>query len=140
MKHFKLLLIVLAISGIVFSTFTPAQTKESPCCSCCKGSVCMCACSTKGSDRPAFRDAQKDSAHGRCDFNTCNNKYPVPTGNSFLLNGSYDIQKKKLVLGLQTCTSAEEARLFARSFARNLYAAHLSLPPPLFLKHSSLLL
>jgi hypothetical protein len=140
MKNFKLLLILLVISGIVFSAFTPVQTKESPCCSCCKGSVCMCACNDKGADRTVFRGTQKDRARGRCDFNTCNNKDPLTTGNIFFLNSSNDVLKKKLVLVLQTCISAEGACLFAKIFDHNLYSAHLSLPPPLFLKHSSLLL
>jgi len=140
MKHYKLLLILLVISGIVFSAFPPAQTKESPCCSCCKGSVCMCACNDKGADRTAFRGTQKDRAPGRCDFNPCNNKDPLTAGKTFLLNSTDDISNKKLVLGLLSSIPAEKTCLFSTLTANNAYDSRLFLPPPLFLKNSCLLL
>jgi hypothetical protein len=132
---------IITVISMLLQTAIPVNAKKAaPCCSCCRGSVCMCACNNKGSVEAAFQGVKKDSAHKLCDFNTCNKKYPATPEKSFLLNISDNILKKKLVLGLKTCALEEGACLFAKISTYNLYAVHLSLPPPLFLKHSSFLL
>ena len=140
MKLFKTLLILLAIAGIVFSTYAPAQTKQVPCCSCCKGPVCTCGCSSTGPFGPSFGGLKKDGADGTCDFNKCDNNSPVPAGKTFLINSTDDSLKKKLVLGIQSGVPAENACSFLRVSSNSLCAGHFSLPPPLFLKNSCLLL
>lgn len=102
--------------------------------------MCTCNNKDKGADEPTLRDPQKDKAQGQCDFNQCDTKSPLTRGKAFLLNSSDATLKKKLVSGLQTCALEDVAYLFARNSAHRLYTVHLSLPPPLFLKYSSLLL
>jgi hypothetical protein len=139
-KIFKTLLILLAIAGIVFSTYTPAQTKQGPCCSCCKGSVCTCDCSSKGPPGPSFGGLQKDGADGKCDFNKCDNKKPVTVRNNFLLSSTDGSQKKKLASGMGHSLPAGNMGFFPAAAVTKSYDGHLSLPPPLFLKNSCLLL
>ena len=140
MKTFKTLLILLAIAGIVFSTYTPALTKQAPCCSCCRGSVCTCDCSQKSPPGPSFGSSQKDGSDVSCDFNKCDNNTPVTSRNIFLLSSADGSQKKKLASGLGHSVPAGNMSFFSAAAVTKAYNGHLSLPPPLFLKNSCLLL
>lgn len=140
MNFFKTLLILLAIAGIVFSTYTPAQTKQVTSCTCCKGSVCTCDCSRKGQSGPGFGGTQKDSADGTCDFNKCDNKAPVNARKNFFLSSPDGSLKKKLASGLGHSLPAGKMSFFSAAAVTKSYDGHLSLPPPLFLKNSCLLL
>jgi hypothetical protein len=139
-KTIKLLLLLMAVSGIIFPAYLPAVTKQAPCCSCCGGAVCGCGCNKADSLQPDLPGSHKTGASAPCDFNTCNPKTPSSTDKTFYVASSDNSLKKKLALGIKTNSPAESSCIPATVSPHGLTAAHLFHPPPLFLKHAALLL
>jgi hypothetical protein len=140
MKRIQILLLFLAASGIVFPAYVPAQTKQAFSCCCCSGAVCACDCNKNGTGNPALQSPSTSATPDPCDFNKCNRNLPVTGCKNFILSGTDSMSKKKLAAGLQHSVPAEKSSFFSATAFNNACDRQLSLPPPLFIKNTSLLL
>jgi hypothetical protein len=139
MKAIKIVLLLLTLSGIIFLPYVPAQTKQASCC-CCSGAVCRCDCSKNNTDGTLFQGPDKNIIPSPCDLNKCANNAPPTARKIFFLNYSDSPFKKDQTTGLRNSASPEKAGIIPVSAFINSYVTPLSLPPPLFIKNTSLLL
>jgi|GEM_PF-2290882 len=139
-KLFKISIGILTVLIMLLQTVLPVDAKKYPCCSCCADAVCKCGCNKTSAAERNFQSPQKNSTAGQCDFNPCNQKTPSSAGKTFVLNSTADTAKKKLVLGFRSSVPGDKTCLFSTLTINNDCGRLLSLPPPLFLKNSSLLL
>ena len=131
---------IITVLSMLLQTVMPANAKKLPSCACCADAACRCGCNKTSSFEQNFQSPQKNSAAGTCDFNKCNEAARASNSITFIVTSNGDSSKKKLVLGPWGSVLAEKKCLFSIICLNNAYDGHLSLPPPLFLKNSCLLL
>ena len=131
---------IITVISMLIQTAIPVNAKKLPCCSCCADAACKCGCNKTSSSEQNVQSPRKNGAANTCDFNKCNEAARTSNSTTFIVTSNGASSKKKLVLGPWGSVLAEKKCLFSIICLNNAYDGHLSLPPPLFLKNSCLLL